>query len=213
MFKVNTKIQLITFFTFSLLINSWHLTTLVFLMSLLLMLLICINNQHYFRLSYRLKWFYLVMLVIYALNTPGEHFAGWPFSVKPTYEGLLMGLEQVLRIATVLGLLSLVLVHNTQQQLISGIYFLMQPLSNLGVNIKRFSARLWLTLHYVELQQSNVNKASLKDGLAQYLKHATINAEDNDIEIVLENAQLTTIDYIVLGVMAFLLMYRFYLVG
>ncbi len=211
MFALSTKTQLITFILFALLVNRWNLTVLLVLMSLLLAMLIYLSNRHYFQLSYRLKWFYLVMFAIFALNTPGEHIASWPFNVKPTYEGVLMGLEQVLRIATILGLLSLVLTHNTKQQLISGIYFLTQPLSSLGIDVKRFSARLWLTLYYVELQQSDLKNISLKGGINQYLEYATMDTEDKDVEIVLENPRLTVTDYIVLSVMALMTMYSIYL--
>jgi energy-coupling factor transporter transmembrane protein EcfT len=205
MFKVNTKTQLITFFLFALLVNNWHLTILLILMPFLLMILIYTGNRHYFQLSYRLKWFYLVMFVIYALSTPGEHVAGWALSITPTYEGLSRGLEQILRIATMLALLSMILTQHTKQQLISAIYFLMRPLSYLGLDIERFSTRLWLTLHYVELQRSDVRKTSLKGGLSQYLNRAVVDVEDEDIAIVLESQKQNVMDYIVLSIMCVIL--------
>lgn len=203
MFKLNTKTQLITFLLFALLVNGWHITLLLMLIPILLARLVKLNNRHYFRLSYRLKWFYLVMFAIFAFNTPGEHIAVWPFSLKPSYEGVLMGLEQVLRIATMLAMLSLILMQNTKQELISGIYFLLQPLSSLGLDIKRFAARLWLTLHYVDLQQSSGKKLFMTQGLSHYLD-AEIDTEDEDVVIRLENPQQTQIDYIVLSVMLIL---------
>ena len=210
MFKVNTKTQLITFFLFALLVNGWHIAVLLMLMPLLLGLLLYVNNRHYFRLSYRLKWFYLVMFAIFAFNTPGEHIAAWPFNLKPSYEGVLMGLEQVFRIATMLAVLSLILMQNTKQQLISGIYFLIQPLSPIGLDIKRFAARLWLTLHYVDLQQSSGEKLSMTKGLSHYLDAAT-DMEDNDVAIRLENPEQTQVDYIVLSLMFLLLIVSFVL--
>lgn len=212
MLKVNTKTQLVTFFLFALLVNGWHVVVLLILMPLLLGLLIYVNNRHYFRLSYRLKWFYFVMFAIFAFNTPGEHIAIWPFNIKPTYEGVLMGLEQLLRIATMLALLSLILMQNTKQQLISGIYFLMRPLSFLGLDIKRFAARLWLTLHYVDLQQSSEEKLSMTKGLSHYLDAAT-DMVDEDVAIHLENTQQTQLDYLVLSVMFLLLIASFLLVS
>lgn len=210
MFMLNIRTQLITFITFAVLVNHWNLTILLVLLPVILIVLIYLKNRHYFELSYRLKWFYIVMFTIFALNTPGEYVAGWPLVIKPTYEGVQAGLEQVLRIATILGLLSLVLTYNTKQQLISGIYLLMQPLTRFGVDIERFSARLWLTLHYVELQQTNLKKVSLKDGIAQYLNQASINLRHKDIEIRLESQQLNIIDYIALSIMSWLVLYSMY---
>lgn len=203
MLKVSTQTQLITFFLFALLLNGWHLYILLLLMSLLLMILIYLRNQHFFRLMYRLKWFYLVTFILFALNTPGEYIAVWPFSLRPTYEGVSMGLEQAVRIATMLALLSLILTHNTQQQLISAIYFMLQPLSSIGLDIERFATRLWLTLHYVELQQSSPKKPSLKDGFSQYLKNTIVSTENEDVAIVLENQRQIMADYLVLSVMGF----------
>lgn len=212
MFKVNTKTQLITFFLFALLVNGWHIPNLLILIIILLARLVYVNNWHYFRLTYRLKWFYFVMFAIFAFNTPGEHIAAWPLSFKPSYEGVLMGLEQVLRIATILALLSLILMQNTKQQLISGIYFLLQPLSYVGLDIKRFAARLWLTLHYVDLQQSSGKKLLMTKGISHYLD-AVNDTEDEDVAISLENPQQTQIDYIVLTVMLLLLIVNFLLVN
>ncbi len=211
MFKVNTKTQLITFFLFALMVNRWHIAVLLMLMPLLLTVLVYVNNRQYFRLSYRLKWFYLVMFTIFAFNTPGEHIAIWPFSFKPSYEGVLMGLEQLLRIATMLALLSMILMQNTQQQLISGIYFILQPLSTFGLDIKRFAARLWLTLHYVDLQQTSGKKLSMTKGLSQYLD-VTTEIENDDVVIHLVNPEQTKIDYIVLSLMFLLFVASFILV-
>jgi energy-coupling factor transporter transmembrane protein EcfT len=209
--KVNTKTQLITFLIFALLVNKWQLTILLLLMPLFLAVLIYVHNRHYFHLTYRLKWFYLVMFGIFACNTPGEHVFIGTFVLKLTYEGLLMGLEQVLRIATLLALLSLILMQNTKQQLISGIYFLMQPLAYCGIDLKCFAARLWLTLHYVELQQPSAKKQSLTGGILQYLHHEVSEAQDVDIAIELDNPRYTRADYLLLVAMCVLLVMTVYL--
>ncbi len=211
MCKVNTKTQLISFFIFALLINHWQLTTILLLVPFLFALLMYANNRHYFRLSYRLKWFYLVMFGIFALNTPGEHIIVSSIVFKPTYEGLLMGLEQVLRIATLLALLSLMLMQNTKQQFISGIYFLIQPLAYCGLDLQRFAARLWLTLHYVELQQPNTNQLTLRGDIFQYLTREVTEMQDIDSVIELENPPQATEDYLVLIVMSLLFVITVYL--
>jgi energy-coupling factor transporter transmembrane protein EcfT len=203
--KVNTKTQLITFFIFALLVNNWQLTMLLLLMLFFVAVFLYVNNRHYFDLTYRLKWFYLAMLGIFAFNTPGEHLFFGSFVLKLTYEGLLLGLEQVLRIATLLALLSLILMQNTRQQLISGIYFLIQPLAYCGIDLKRFAARLLLTLYYVELQQPSAKKGSLTGGIFQYLNHKMSEVQDVDIAIELDNPQYAIADYLVLVALCLLL--------
>lgn len=157
----------------------------------------------------RLKWFYLVMFLIFVFNTPGQHVASWPFAFKPTYEGLNMGLMQVLRIALVLAVLSILLNQNTKQQFISGLYFLMKPLSCLGLDVQRFSARLWLTLHYVELKQANGEEAPLIKGLAARLEQAFVEDDQDDIVIEFVKPVFTWLDYCAISLMLFMLCIAF----
>jgi len=207
--KVNTITQLILFFIFALTLNLWYLNALFILMFILLMVLIYLKNEHFYRLMSRLKWFYLVMFLIFLFNTPGEHIPRWPFGLKPTYEGLQSGSEQVLRITLMLAALSLVLIQNTKQQLISGLYFLLKPLSRIGIDVQRFAARLWLTLHYVELHQSNKENKPLTGGLAQSLSDMFEDAEDDDVEINLENPVQTWVDYSVISITLVILLVAF----
>ncbi len=206
---MNTKTQLIAFFLFALIVNVLHLNVLLFWMLALLALLVYLNNSHFLRLMRRLKWFYLVMLLIFIFNTPGEHVAHWPFSVKPTYEGLRMGVEQVLRIAVILAALSIVLTQNTKQQLISGLYFSMRPLSYLGLDVKRFAARLWLTLHYVELQQGDKeNRPHLTSNLGDYLSNILVSEARDNVAITLDNPKQTWVDYVVIGALTLILIFE-----
>ncbi|MEO1957649.1 MAG: CbiQ family ECF transporter T component [Methylophilaceae bacterium] len=206
---MNTKTQLIAFFLFALIVNVLHLNVLLFWMLALLALLVYLNNSHFLRLMRRLKWFYLVMLLIFIFNTPGEHVAHWPFSVKPTYEGLRMGVEQVLRIAVILAALSIVLTQNTKQQLISGLYFSMRPLSYLGLDVKRFAARLWLTLHYVELQQGDKeNRPHLTSNLGDYLSDILVSEARDNVAITLDNPKQTWVDYVVIGALTLILVFE-----
>lgn len=209
MASISTSTQLILFFIFTLSLNMWSLNTLLLLMLVLGLLLVYLKNNHFYRLMKRLKWFYLIMFLIFVFNTPGQHVANWPFAFKPTYEGLEMGLVQVLRIALVLAVLSIILKQNTKQQFISGIYFLMKPLSCIGLDIQRFSARLWLTLHYVELKQENGEASPLIKGLAARLEQAFV--EENEDEVVIEFIRpvFTWLDYGAISLMLCLLCIAF----
>jgi len=149
-FIINTITQLSSFLVFSVLMNRLSLTHVLTIFSILMLALVSIKATHFLRILKRMKWFFLVMLIIFAFNTPGQHIQGWDYLFSPTYEGLASGLLQVFRMLTLLAVLSLIMAINTKQQLISGFYFMLLPLQSVGLKIERFAARLWLTLEYVE---------------------------------------------------------------
>lgn len=200
--KINTITQLLAFFVFAIALNLLNLKTLFLVASYLFLALVWVKSHQFYRLIKRLKWFYLVMFLIFALNTPGEHIAGWPFDLSPTYEGLLAGSTQLIRITVMLAALSLLLVSNTKQQLISGFYFLLSPLKWLGLDVERFAARLWLTLHYVELQQQAPKNPHIFTNLGQSLSAIFTETQHADVEITLEKPQFSWLDY---GLIAFML--------
>jgi len=102
------------------------------------------------KMLYRSRWLLLTLLLVYAFTTPGEYVAAWPFELAPTHEGLASGLLQAGRLITMLAGLSLLLGSTPRERLMAGIYLLLQPLRLLGLSPQRFTARLWLTLHYAE---------------------------------------------------------------
>ncbi len=153
MVKINVITQLLVFFMLAILVNQTYLPVLIYIAAMLALALSSMKNNQFFRSIKRLKWFFLVLITIFAFNTPGEHIVMPVALMSPTYEGLIAGATQAFRIMAMLAALSLILAGNTRQQLISGFYFLFSPLNYLGLEVERFAARLWLTLHYVESQQ------------------------------------------------------------
>ncbi len=149
-FLINTITQLSGFLVFSVLMNRLSLTHVLIIFTMLMLALVAIKATQFLRILKRMKWFFLVILLIFAFNTPGQHIQGWDYPFSPTYEGLASGLLQVFRMLTLLAALSLIMAINTKQQLISGFYFMLLPLQSVGLEIERFAARLWLTLEYVE---------------------------------------------------------------
>jgi energy-coupling factor transport system permease protein len=97
----------------------------------------------------RSRWLLLTLMLVYALTTPGEFMADWG-RWTPTYEGVQQGLAQVARLLTMLAGLALLLGSTPRSVLMGGLCQMLRPLMALGVPVERFSARLWLTLHYVE---------------------------------------------------------------
>lgn len=104
----------------------------------------------------RARWLLLSMLLIYAFSTPGEYIPRMPDAWAPTYEGLRAGGLQMARLVAMLAALSLLLATSNREDIMAGIYLLLQPLRPLGLDPERFAARLWLTLHYVETMPKGV---------------------------------------------------------
>ena len=204
MLKINVITQLLIFFMLAILVNQTHLPVLIYIAAMLALALNGIKNNQFIRSIKRLKWFFLVLIIIFAFNTPGEYLMLSSVAIGPTYEGLQAGFTQALRIMVMLAALSLVLACNTRQQLISGFYFLFSPLKYLGLKVERFAARLWLTLHYVETQQ-----ADNKQGFLEKLKNMSpafaseIKYEDVDISFALPEFGL--FDYTSITLLAALL--------
>ncbi|MCE9633344.1 MAG: energy-coupling factor transporter transmembrane protein EcfT [Methylophilales bacterium] len=132
------------------------------------------------KLMKRARWLFLSILLIYAFATPGEYVAGFPDAFAPTYEGIESGLMQALRLAVMLGALSLVLATSSREQFMSGIYVLLRPFGLL-ISPERFAARLWLTLHYAETMPKSIVKHLKQQG---WNLDALLNAEQDAPESV-----------------------------
>lgn len=155
MFKINIITQLLSFFIFAVMVNQLSLNILLSVSIIFSVILLLNRTSQFWHFIKRFKWLFLVMITIFSLNTPGEHIPAWPFSFVPTYEGIAAGFTQVLRVIVMLAAISLIVASNSRQQLISGFYFIFMPLKIFGLKVERFAVRLWLTLHYVELQREN----------------------------------------------------------
>jgi energy-coupling factor transport system permease protein len=110
----------------------------------------------------RMRWLFFSMLVVYAYTTPGEYLSDWPMEFAPSYEGLREGVYQVFRVSLVLAGISILLATSTRENLMVGIYTLIKPLNFLSVSPERFTARLYLTLQYIE----HAKKQSVKQDRA-----------------------------------------------
>ena len=201
MIKINIMTQLLSFFALAIVANHLNISALLFLFAALFAAIKFSHQSQFLRAIKRFKWFFLVMMAIFAFNTPGEHIASWPFNISPTYEGLLAGFTQTLRICVMLAAISLIIAANTRQQLISGFYFIFLPLKYLGLEVERFAARLWLTLHYVELQRNNITSQDFIGRLKE-MTNLESNPIEEDVSIQFKIPQFGLIDY---GVIALLL--------
>ena len=205
---MNVVTQLIGFMVLAITLNQFSLPILVVMLLITLMFLIMHQNQTYFRLLKRLKWIFIVTLLVFSFNTPGEHLMGWPFNISPSYEGLSAAITQVIRLALMLAVISHLLATHTRERLIAGLYYLLQPFAYFHLDVRRFAARLWLTLHYVEVSQqqdksdiTTQKQAGFFDSFAQ-ITQATPDAQVSDIEeIELDIPHFSWLDFITLFLM------------
>ncbi len=196
---INVITQLVTLVTFSLAMHLFNIYVLSILALTLIMLLLYSKNTHFFKMMKKLKWLFLFMFIILSFNTPGQHFLVWPFDIiKPSYEGVHGGLMQVLRITLMLAALSVLLTKNSRQELISGFYFVSYPFRFFGLDVERFAARLLLTLHYAEIQQVNLNKASFKEKVTIGFDQLFMDSVDSDVLITIKQPDLNVFDYLLL---------------
>lgn len=121
----------------------------------------------------RVKWLLIILIIIYTFSTPGEYIQYWKMPLRPTYEGLIAGLSQMLNIVAMLASISLILSTTPRAKLIGGLYQLLSPLRCFGMNAENFAVRIWLTLHYVESRQPLIgsNMFDLNNALNAHLSH------------------------------------------
>jgi energy-coupling factor transporter transmembrane protein EcfT len=204
MLKINVITQLLWFFVLAILVNQTHLPLLIYIAAMLALAINGMKINQFYRSIKCLKWFFLVLIIIFAFNTPGEHVLISSAIISPTYEGLIAGSTQALRIMVMLATLSLILACNTRQQLISGFYFLFSPLKYLGLEVERFAARLWLTLHYVETQQTD-NKQGFLESLKHMSPSLTNDATHDDVDISFVLPEFSLLDNTLIALLAALL--------
>lgn len=150
----------------------------------------------------RSKWLLLTVLLIFSFSTPGQYVHGWPVEFAPTYEGFESGAMQLMRLITMLAGLSVLLRATRQDALMAGIYTLLRPLGECGLPVERFTARLWLTLDYVERTPENSASRWLMQDFADH-----VGFEGNRPLIRLEVPAWTTYDSLAACVMFCLLLW------
>ena len=96
----------------------------------------------------RMRWLLVALMVTFAWSTPGVYFASSWYA--PSVEGVYAGIEQVLRLISVLASLQIALKGMNQTMLLSACYQLSRPFTCFNGNTERFAVRLALTLQYAE---------------------------------------------------------------
>ncbi len=105
------------------------------------------------KLIIRLKFFLIITFLLYVFNTPGEYVFLWPY-LSPSYEGLLLGSTQIMRLINSVAIITMMISLMTYQTLIETFYLIFKPLKRFGIDAKRFAVRLYLTMEYVKTFKS-----------------------------------------------------------
>ncbi|MGD8379612.1 MAG: CbiQ family ECF transporter T component [Gammaproteobacteria bacterium] len=108
------------------------------------------------RAMWRLRWLFLSILVVYFWFTPGTHLMGAEW--LPTREGLSAGGHRLLILALMVFGIYFMLEKISRQSLVAGLVCLLTPLETLGLNTRRFSSRLVLTLDEVPRLQDRLRR-------------------------------------------------------
>ncbi|ADI29559.1 conserved hypothetical protein [Methylotenera versatilis 301] len=141
----------ILLFIFTLLLMSYMSNAYLLPMSLILFVYATwLARSDFLRVVRRMKWLFISIFIIYAFGTPGEYIQHIPVSVAPTVEGCVLGVMQIAKLLIALAVLSILFATSSKEQLMIGLHLLLSPLNLLGLNTNKFTARLLLTLDYVE---------------------------------------------------------------
>lgn len=107
------------------------------------------------RLLWRARWLFLVLVLGYGYGVPGDPLLGvWQESL-PTWQGMLTGLAQAFNLMGILLWLDVLVLSLPLPRLLGGLDALLAPLARLGVPTRRFALRLALTLKVLEVMEQN----------------------------------------------------------
>lgn len=148
---------------------------------------------------WRMRWLFLSMLFVYGLSTPGEYVLWMPVDWGVTYEGLRAAGLQVTRLATMLGVIALLMATTLRNDLIAGFYLLLTPLKVFNLKPERFAARLYLTLQYLEDTQLVSQKNKRENFWTQLLNMNLKQPELHKTQVIaLEMPAFSYIDFVCL---------------
>ena len=149
--------------TIILLISSSPLRILLILLLLCLLLMFAGRACWHavWKMSKRMKWFWLSLLVLYGWFIPGTPILFLeviPVTYIPSVEGLSAGGLRALALFSIVSAVVLMVKSSTQGELIVSIMWLISPLRLLKIQTTQFAARLVLTLENVTNTEHEIYK-------------------------------------------------------
>lgn len=146
------------------------------------------------RLIRRMRWFWLSIILLYTLMTPGGGQSVMLGSLELSLGGLFLGLERCLALATVLLFFAL-LIHTTPPTHLQGaLFWLLQPLRLAGLPANKLSIRIALTLQKIHELQARWTSATapkltlaswreIPDRIASFIHDVFTQAETKPAQI------------------------------
>ncbi len=102
------------------------------------------------RLMWRSRWLLLVLVMGYAYGLPGESLSPLLGNFSPSVEGVIHGGRQALGLLALLLWLDILVLAQSPDRLLGGLYQLAQPFRHLGLDSQRFALRMGLTFKAIE---------------------------------------------------------------
>lgn len=105
-------------------------------------------------MSYRLRWFFLSLLIVYGWFTPGSPLWADPGSrlaaLLPSPEGLGAGLARALALVLIVFAVNLLLRSSSRDELLAAVYGLARPLAACGLSRERLALRMVLVMEALD---------------------------------------------------------------
>jgi energy-coupling factor transport system permease protein len=139
----------------------------------------------FLRLLRRSRWLFLSLVAVYAWTLPGTWI--WPQlgGLSPSWEGLALGGERIVRLALLLAALALLLQKVARDDLVYGLYLLAWPLALFGFDRRAFAVRLALAMEWAKSSTERRNA-----GIGDALRSALIEPQAGPDEIAISSRAL-----------------------
>jgi hypothetical protein len=138
--------------------------------------------------------------LLYIFNTPGEYIALWPY-FSPSYEGLLLGTTQIMRLMNSVALITMLISFMSYQTLIETFYLMVKPLRPLGIDAKIFAVRLCLTMEYVKTFQSKRKLRFNFNDLSSLLLYSSNKIHGKYTYIEIKEERVNTLSMVMISTM------------
>jgi energy-coupling factor transport system permease protein len=207
---VHALVKLVGVFCALLLINKYNFNFNILLFSFIIIFSFY-TKFSIPKLIFKLKFFLIITFLLYVFNTPGEYIVVWSY-LSPSYEGLLLGLTQIVRLLNSVAIITMMISLMSYQTLIETFYIIIKPFGPLGFDAKRFAVRLYLTMEYVKVFKSKSKLRFSFNDLSSLLlysydkeavKHTYIQIKQERV-----NSESQIIIFVMLFATFFLIFYR-----
>jgi len=163
---IHPVIRVVTLIVFALLVSRSDLLHMLLVGIIFFVFYIRLNvaaRQTAITMLYRMRWFFLSLLLVYGWLTPDPLSGQQSYWDWPSMSGLQVGGRQVFGLMLIILAVNLLLALSRREELLQAIYWLARPLTLLGLSRSRLALRLMLVLDQVSSVSEQAGKI-LQDG-------------------------------------------------